>query len=158
MVVCMDNYPQVLMCTSTPGNLQQTQEFVKLRIVIADDHPEILRALIMILGKEFEIVGIADNGMHLVEEAIASDPDVIVSDVSMPLLTGPQAQQELLARGHRIPFVFVSAETASVRGAEVSLVDKLDISDELKSAILDTAAGQVYLSHGALRTRSSSYC
>lgn len=128
-------------------------ELKKLRVVIADDNEEMLHALVRVLRNDFDIVALAENGRGLIDQAISSHPDIIVSDISMPLLTGPKAQKELITRGFHTPFVFISGET-QLLGGQWSLVDKLDISGELKAAILSTAAGQVYISRGASRKKS----
>ncbi len=118
----------------------------KLRIIVADDHELLCQALVCILNGEFEIVGTAANGRELVDAALSLHPDVIVSDMSMPLLSGPQAMQVLIALGHNIPFVFVSASNVIVDGG-ASFVPKADARDELVPAVRTAASGEVYLSH-----------
>lgn len=67
----------------------------KLRVLVADDHDEMRWAIVKTLLGHVDVVGAVANGRNLVEAAIVLQPDVIVSDVSMPMLTGPEAMNEL---------------------------------------------------------------
>ena len=60
----------------------------------------------------FEIVGVVSTGRELVNAAMALEPDVIVSDLRMPLLAGTEALAMLRSAGHTIAFVL---QTATVR-------------------------------------------
>jgi CheY-like chemotaxis protein len=58
----------------------------RARILLADDHPDLLKTVERHLEPEFEVVGKVLDGQLLLQEAIRLKPDVIVSDISMPLL------------------------------------------------------------------------
>ena len=118
-----------------------------LRVMIADDQEEMLRVLVRKLSINHEVVAAVQNGRFLVESALSLKPDVIVSDVSMPDKTGPQALEELTALGCRIPFVFITAETELITCDGWSVVDKADIFAELEPAIESVVQGKVYVSH-----------
>jgi DNA-binding NarL/FixJ family response regulator len=120
-----------------------------LKLIIAEDHEQMRGMLIKWLGAKYEIVGAVKDGMHLVDAAVSLHPDVIVSDILMPRLTGPQALKELATRGCCIPFVFVSTETQLLREGAWSLVDKMDIALELDHAVDAAALGKTYISSRA---------
>ena len=125
----------------------------RLRILVADDRTDIRQTIEHFLRAEFEVVGSVANGRDLLRDALALHPDVIVTDVSMPFLTGPQVMDELKARGHHIPFVLISAAFFGVddfvrRGAR-ALVSKLDLSCELAQAVRSAVSGQIYISSSA---------
>jgi CheY-like chemotaxis protein len=126
----------------------------KLRILVADDHGDMRWAAIRLLSDEFNVVGAAADGRNLVDAAVSLLPDVIVSDVSMPLLTGPEAMEVLKAAGLDIPFVFVSAEPdrveECVKAGGVGFVCKIDMGHELTRAVGAANRREVYLSRGAL--------
>ena len=65
----------------------------KIRLILADDHPLIREGFISLLNKNerFEIVGIAENGKELIELAGKQMPDIILSDISMPVMNGIDA-------------------------------------------------------------------
>jgi len=67
----------------------------KVRILLADDHPQFLEIVERLLGPTFEIVGIVGDGRALFEAGLNLKPDVIVTDISMPVMNGIEAVDEL---------------------------------------------------------------
>jgi DNA-binding NarL/FixJ family response regulator len=126
----------------------------KLRILVADDHGDMRWAAIRLLSEEFSVVGSAADGRNLIDAAITLMPDVIVSDVRMPELTGPEAMEVLRATGLNIPFVFMSTDVSNVEGCIeagcMGFVHKLDIGYELVRAVSAASRRQVYISREAL--------
>lgn len=122
----------------------------KLRILIADDHEQMRWQLVHLLGLEFEVVGCAPDGEKLVELALSLNPDVIVSDIRMPVLTGPEAMKVLRLAGHAIPFVLVSINSCGakqfIEEGATAFVDKLDAGYELTPAVHLAALRITYLS------------
>jgi two-component system, NarL family, response regulator LiaR len=120
-----------------------------VKVMIAEDHEDLLRALTRWLGRKYEIVAAVKDGKYLVEGAMSLRPDVIVSDNLMPLMTGPEALKELTARGCRVPFVFITSDTELMPQGTWSIVDKLDVHKELEAAIHAAVSGKVYVSRRA---------
>ena len=69
------------------------------RLVLADDHPEILDELHTLLVAEFEMAGCVTNGNELVRAVIELDPDVIITDVYMPGIDGIEASRAYSTTG-----------------------------------------------------------
>ena len=69
----------------------------KIRVLIADDHSLFAQALQAILGTDdrFEIAALAKNGKQAVELAESLEPDVVLMDISMPVLDGFAATKQL---------------------------------------------------------------
>jgi DNA-binding NarL/FixJ family response regulator len=69
----------------------------KIRLLMADDHPLIREGFrsLLVKNERFEIVGIAENGKELVELAGALKPDIILSDINMPVLNGMAAIEQI---------------------------------------------------------------
>ena len=69
-----------------------------IRLLIADDQPIILRGLSLMLGSEedIEVVGLAKDGVEVVEMASELRPDVIIMDLQMPRRTGVEASREII--------------------------------------------------------------
>ena len=69
----------------------------KIRLLLADDHPLIREGFRSLLNKNerFEIVGIAENGKELIELAGKELPDLILSDISMPVMNGMDAIEKI---------------------------------------------------------------
>ncbi len=120
----------------------------KIRVIVAEDHEMLRRQLVQFLSSEFGVLDAVDNGMQLIDSALLLNPDVIVSDIFMPQLTGVQAMKELSAMGLNIPFVFISSDEALV-GQRASFVAKTDLRDEIVQAIYAAASGQIYTSRSA---------
>ena len=68
---------------------------IRPRVLLADDHPALLEATTALLKRQFEVVGTAVDGASLVSEALRLRPDVIVSDITMPVMSGIDAVHEL---------------------------------------------------------------
>ncbi len=69
-------------------------------ILIADDHKMFAEGLASLLEEEFELVGIVENGKALIEAATRLEPEVIVVDISMPILNGFDAVRRLKQSGN----------------------------------------------------------
>ena len=129
----------------------------RLRVLVAEDNDDIRKGIIELLDPVFDIVAVVSTGRELVDAAVALKPDVIVSDQTMPLLTGAEALAMLRAAGHTIPFVL---QTTTGRHAQAWLamgalcvVDKFDLDADLVTAVRFAAAGQVFLSRSITKAR-----
>ena len=114
---------------------------MKARILLADDHPRFPEMEARLLEPEFEVVGKVANGQALVEEAIRLKPDIIITDISMPILDGIGAVDRLRELGctSRIVFLSVHSDTDFISrcfstGA-LGYVVKSRITSELVPAI-----------------------
>ena len=67
----------------------------KPRILLADDHRMVAEGLRGLLELDYDLVGIVEDGRALLEAADRLMPDVVVADVSMPLLNGIEAVRQL---------------------------------------------------------------
>ena len=125
----------------------------RARILLADDHPDLLKAVERHLEREFEVVGKVLDGQLLLEEAIRLKPDVIVSDISLPLLNGIAAADRLRESGcqSRIVFLTANSDPDSVRAClatgALGYVVKSRIGAELLPAIREALAGHIFISY-----------
>ena len=111
--------------------------------------------LVQILGRRFDVVEAVASGDALVDAAVVLQPDVIVSDMSMPNLSGLEAMAALAEAGCASAFVLVTACTSEAlewinRGA-LGVVNKVDLDGELVKAVDAAASGFSYLSTRARR-------
>lgn len=124
----------------------------KPRILLADDHKIVLEGLRSLLADEFELIGTAANGLELIQKCQLLHPDVIVADVSMPLLNGIDAVRKLREAGNLPKIVFLSMHpdasyaTRALDAGAFGYVLKHAASDELIQAIHDALAGKIYIS------------
>ena len=80
----------------------------KVRVLLADDHEAILERVRVALSDDFDIVGAVKNGRDAVMETQRLDPDVLVIDISMPVLDGLQAVSQLRSTNSRTKAVFLT--------------------------------------------------
>src|SRR5262245_65420706 len=77
-------------------------------VLLADDHAVVAEGLAGLLRSEFSLAAVVTGGVELVEAARRLQPDVIVSDVAMPGLSGLEALRRLRADGVAAPVVFLT--------------------------------------------------
>lgn len=129
----------------------------KPRILIADDHAIVVEGLQRLLAADFELVGVARNGVEMVEKCMGLEPDVVVADVSMPLMNGIEAVRKLRRQGDETTVVFLSmhadvtSATRAIEAGAFGYVLKHAASDELVTAIREALAGRTFVSP-SLRT------
>ena len=123
----------------------------KPRVLLADDHTIVLEGLKGLLEPEFELVGAVTDGEALLKAAVETRPDVILFDISMPLLNGIQAARELRKTNPEAKLLALTmhAETSFVKealraGASGYLL-KQSAATELSTAIHEVMAGRRYL-------------
>lgn len=123
----------------------------KPRILLADDHPEMLAILRGILDKLGDVVGMVTDGQALVEVAQRLQPDLIFSDISMPRLNGLDATRALqtCAPQSKVIILTVHREALYVSlafnaGARGYLLKQSAVA-ELPHAVLHVLAGERYV-------------
>src|SRR6188472_1731082 len=80
-------------------NAQRQIRTKRVRIILVDDHPVMRAGVSTLLGAEedLEMVAEADDGFSAVRLARELQPDLIIMDVSLPQLGGPEATKQILA-------------------------------------------------------------
>lgn len=123
----------------------------RTRLLLADDHKIILDGLRSLLESEFEIVGTAGDGRTLVTATEQLRPDVIVVDISMPLLNGIEAVRQIKKLDKRVKVIFLTMHpdvTYAIRAFEAGAsgyVLKHSASSELLTAIHEAIKGRTYV-------------
>jgi DNA-binding NarL/FixJ family response regulator len=123
----------------------------RIRVLLADDHKIILNGLRSLLEPEFELVGKVEDGRALVSAAEKLRPDVIVVDISMPLLNGIEAVRQIKKIDPRVKVVFLTMHpdvTYAIRAFEAGAsgyVLKHSASSELLTAIHEAIKGRTYV-------------
>ena len=116
-----------------------------LRVLIADDHRLFAEALEAILADDerIEVVGRASDGSEAVELARTLEPDVVLMDVSMPVLDGFEATREIRAAGEGVRVLMLTGSNSRDdvdRSREVGAsgyITKDRIASELIAAIVE---------------------
>ena len=124
----------------------------KIRVLLADDHEDMLDTVARLLQPEFDVVGRVTNGKALISAAERLKPSVVIVDISMPMLNGIDAVRQLKESGTEVQVVFLSIHESSdyVRAAlatgALGYVVKPHLAAELKFAIRAVHAGRSFLS------------
>lgn len=132
--------------------IQRAASLKKVRILLADDHPHFPEFVESLLETSFEIVGKVGDGQALLEAAVNLKPDVIVTDISMPLLNGIEAAEQLRGTGcnARIIFLTVHSDPDFVRSCLATgafgYITKPRVALDLIPAIHEALAGHLFIS------------
>jgi DNA-binding NarL/FixJ family response regulator len=122
----------------------------RARVLIADDHAFVLESLVGLLKDRFEVVAAVTDGRALVDAAIRLRPDVIVTDISMPGLSGIEAFEQLKAAGVEAKVIVLTLHTDTALAAKLlrsgvsGFVIKMRAASELVTAIEQVKAGRIY--------------
>jgi DNA-binding NarL/FixJ family response regulator len=125
----------------------------RIRVVLADDHREVIAKIRVILGDEFEIIEAAENGRQAVTAVLALDPDVFVTDISMPLLNGLQAARSIQKTNSRVKIIFLTIHedrdfiAAAFSAGATGYVTKRRLSTDLVLAIQEALKGRAFVSN-----------
>ena len=126
----------------------------KIRLLLADDHPLIREGFKSLLSKNerFEIIGIAENGKELIEYTKTLFPDVILTDINMPVMNGLDALQQLANDHTHVKLIvltmheereyIMNALKIGVHGYLLKNIERLD----LEKAIITVFEGGKYFS------------
>src|SRR5262249_29475948 len=122
------------------------------RILLADDQEEMLKEVRALLDADYEIVGSVENGEQLVEAAQTLKPDLIVSDISMPRMSGFDAAAQIRQLGlfPKIIFLTVQSSSAYLKKAKALGADgyvlKVYTNEQLPLAVSRVLTGTPYIS------------
>lgn len=119
--------------------------------LIAEDHKIFAEALRIFLEKTYFVAGVVVDGRAMVKEANRLRPDVIVVDVSMPLLNGLDAATRIQAQAPQTKFVFLTMRddpnlaAAALELGPIGFVLKHSAGQELLKAIGHVLQGKPYV-------------
>lgn len=124
----------------------------RARLLLADDHSLIVTGIRTLLADRFDVVGQLEDGRALVQEALRLRPDLIILDVTMPVLNGIDAARQIKNTWPEAKFLFLTmhADALYLRnaleaGANGYLL-KSSAAEELNDAIHVVLSGKTYLS------------
>ena len=122
------------------------------RILLADDHAQMLEEVRSLLDVNYEVIGAVENGAELVEAACSLKPDLIVSDIGMPVMNGFEAAAKIRESGLPIKIIFLTVQSspaylkkACSLGAK-GYVLKVFASEQLLPAVASVLTGETYIS------------
>lgn len=150
--------------TSRPGSQHPTTQreapvlakentaMIVPRVFIADDQEEMLQTVAQMLEGEFQVVGMAENGMRVLELAPSLSPDLLVLDISMPVVNGIEAAWRLKASGSSAKVIFLTVHAdrdfveAAMSAGAFGYVLKPYLATDLVPAIWTVLEGNTFVS------------
>jgi len=123
----------------------------KPRILLADDHTIVVEGLASLLEPDFELADTAENGQALVAAAQKLKPDVILLDISMPILNGIEAARLLRKTVPQAKLVFLSMHDdvrfvrEAFRAGACGYLLKKPAPSELSTAIREVLQDRFYV-------------
>ena len=128
-------------------------------VLVADDHAIVMEGLVSLLKEhDFDVVGAVGDGERLMESARRLKPDVIVTDLSMPGLTGLDVLVKLKAEKIESKVVVLTMHndaeraTAALKAGAAAFLLKESAGEELVTAIHQALQGRVYLTAAVTRS------
>lgn len=120
-------------------------------VLIVDDSPAIRKVICELFTREgdFEVCGEAENGQQAIEKALQLQPDLIVTDLSMPAMNGLEATRILRKQMPDVPIILYSAhidafvEREALTAGASAAVHKSDVVELLiarSRSLLDESA------------------
>jgi len=121
------------------------------RILVADDHAAMLEEVEILLKADYDVIGRVENGAELVEAAQRLQPDLIISDISMPVMNGFEAAAKICAAGVTAKLIFLTVQSgapyvkkARALGAR-GYVRKAYTAEHLPAAVSAVLAGDPFI-------------
>jgi DNA-binding NarL/FixJ family response regulator len=122
-----------------------------IRVLIADDHKMFTQGLQRLLEGDFELVGAVADGQALIDAAERLRPDIIVADISMPIMNGLDSVRRLKEKGTSAKVIFLTMHADPLLLAEAfacgasGYVLKQSAGEELILAIEQVLDGRKYV-------------
>lgn len=124
----------------------------KPRIILAEDHTLVAEGIAKLLQDEFDLIASVSNGRDLVEQVRQNLPEVVLVDLSLPILTGLEATRQIHKSFPSLPIIILTmhadpllVEDAVAAGASGYLI-KDSAPSELTFAIKEVLKGKTYIS------------
>jgi DNA-binding NarL/FixJ family response regulator len=120
------------------------------RVIVADDHPAMLAAMVSLLQADCDIVATATNGADAVEQARRLSPDIVVLDITMPVLDGLGAARQIKSQLPDTKVIFVTIHEEPDIAAEArrlgatGYILKRAAASELLNAVKAAMEGRTY--------------
>ncbi len=124
----------------------------RIRVLLADDHPSNLSRLTDLLEPEFKVIAVVGDGQSLIETAESLQPDLIITDISMPILSGIEAVKRIIQRTPQAKIIFLTVHTnpdyvqEALELGAVGYVFKSHLVSDLQLAIGEVLEGRTYVS------------
>src|SRR5262245_13093806 len=127
---------------------------MKPKILVVDDYPAMRLMLLRLLENDFDVVASVGTGLAAIEAATKLAPDVLVLDVAMPIMDGPEVAKRLKERGCNAKIVFISVSedvsqvSACLAAGGDAYVSKIRMARDLVAVVRKVLGGETFPSLG----------
>jgi DNA-binding NarL/FixJ family response regulator len=124
------------------------------RILLADDHALMLDGFSNLLKPKYAVVGTVEDGKALVEAAVRLTPELIILDITMPILNGIDAAREIRKHLPQVKLLFVTMHTsptylqAALEAGADGYAVKSSGRNEILAAVEKVLGGSRYITPG----------
>ncbi len=124
----------------------------KIRVVLADDHPEMVANVRRTLEDEFDVIDLVEDGNQAVDAVLMLNADVLVIDISMPVLDGLQAAIRIRNANCGAKIIFLTMHedsdyiTSALSTGANGYVTKARLNIDLVHAIHEAMLGNIFVS------------
>ncbi len=121
-------------------------------MLLADDYEAMLDRVVRVLATEYDVVGTATDGQQALEAAQDLKPDVLVLDISMPVMNGIETVHRLKEAGAEARIVFLTVHDdpdfarEALEAGVLGYVIKQRITSDLMIAINEVCVGRSFVS------------
>lgn len=157
-VTVLSTQPHEPKCLS-PLSSDFAEHMTKIRVLLADDHEAILAKVRALLGEEFDVVNAVKNGQDAVDEVKRLTPDVLIIDISMPVLNGLEAVSQLQSSNSSTKIIILTVHedpeivSAAIHLGASAYVVKEQIARDLIPAIHECLKGGQFISVSCSQVR-----
>ncbi|MBC7898850.1 MAG: response regulator transcription factor [Saprospiraceae bacterium] len=123
-----------------------------IRVVVADDNKQVREKVVQLLQPRFELVGAAADGGAAFEMVMLLEPEIVILDISMPVMSGIEAAAKMKSKGSKTKTVFLTVhdDPDFVREAlnlgASGYVVKSQMATDLSAAIRAAIEGYFFIS------------
>src|SRR5580693_874 len=123
----------------------------RTKVLVADDHAVVAQGLSALLEDTFDLAGVVHDGRALLAAVETLRPDVVVTDISMPLLNGLDAVRQIHRRHPRVKVIILTMHSETqlavdaLRAGASGYLLKVSPAEELITAIEQVALGRSYI-------------
>lgn len=121
------------------------------KLLLADDHALVVAGLCKLLDQHFDVIGTVSNGRELLNAVDRQRPDLILLDISMPLLNGIEAARQAQKKAPEVKIVVLTQQTAreyvqaAFEAGARGYILKQSAAEELIVALNEVQAGRYYI-------------
>ncbi len=124
----------------------------RIRLVVVDDNKDVRDKVIQLLQPDYDVVGTACDGNSACEAVILLEPDIVVLDISMPVMGGIEAAQKIKKKGSNASIIFLTVHDdpdfvrAALKVGASGYVVKSQMATDLLAAVDAAIEGKHFIS------------